>query len=803
MVRDAATCILIMAAEKALCFGEVEVRMRSDWKVGIGGSTWTCGEQLCEYLWASREHYLGRRLQVAELGSGTGLVGLYFARLVPSARVVLTDLADHVDLLKANMALNGLGNASAEALDWCAKQDIASFFEDSYDLVLATDCAYHERLHDPLVAALAAACSSAHTIALFGATRSDTSQAFFDKLVMAGLEYLLLDDRGYFGLFEIRRRVDFWDRIAPVASMAGRIAEPSAWTQCASSKVDVAICHGCARDLFVPDEWLDAAAAMLSAVKLGGETVCECGAVYCSPRCRRANSEEHLKLCVGQLDENSPLFQLKLRMAELSDGNDDTLSLSLAWIARSDGACFDISNHEVPEKQEVSLAQDLWGLMVQTSTLATAGRSSYDLARVLSMVRMKSVEVTRPHPLVRLCRDEYLGQAALSDTLRIGLTAWHRPLVEERCAEELGFEKEICDDDALQWILASPDEFFEPVRVLCLAFFDVPHSCAPTCQVVWAQQAPFCLMLKLERRLELGGAETLLWDDSSETCGCTLCKESDWSHSLREADARVDERWDDLEALLLTKQHDPAASYELWRLSSWRGNWTEATLRLQEAHEAYPDDPAILKAHSNVNSYFPEVAPSRTVHAADSNFSTTTYLDNRIFVAAALLDSADCARMVACAEQHAARVGWSTSRHYAVPTTDISVSEIPPLLDWFNDQLATIIFPFVASCFATCSPDDLRVVDAFFVKYSSEAQRHLPLHTDQSDFSLTVAMNDRSNYRGGGTYFPSLSRHPLSVDAGGLVAFDGTLLHAGFPLLQGTRYIITVFLSSNSSLPIS
>lgn len=792
-----------MASEKAVRFGEVELMLRSDWKVGIGGSTWTCGEQLCEYLWANREHYSCRKLQVAELGSGTGLVGLYFARLVPSARVVLTDLADHVDLLQANMALNGLDNAHVEVLDWCRKQDVSSFFEDGYDLVLATDCAYHESLHDPLVAALAAACSSAHTIAFFGATRSDTGQEFFDKLVTAGLEYLLLDDRGYFGLFEIRRRADFWGRLAPLASMAGRIVEPAAWTQCASNKVDAAICRGCARDLFDPDEWLDAATATLSAASFGGETVCECGAVYCSLSCRRANSEEHLKLCVGNLDENDPLYQLKLRIAEFSDGSDDTLTLSLAWIARSDGACFDIANHEEPANHEILLARDLWGLMVQISTLATANRSSYDLARVLSLVRIRSVEVTRPHPLVRLCREEYLGKASLSDTLRMGLTEWHRPLVEERCAEEIGFEKDICDEDALQWILASPDEFFEPVRVLCLAFFDIPHSCAPTCQVAWAQQAPFCLTLKLERRLAVGGAETLSWDDNSQTCSCTLCKKSEWSTGLREADARVDERWDDLEALLLTKQNDPAASYELWRLSSWRGNWTEATLRLQDARKAYPDDPTILKAHDAVHSYFPADSPSRIVHAAGNNFCPTTYLDNRIFVVEELLNSADCARMVACAEQHAARVGWSTTRHYAVPTTDISVSEIPPLLDWFNDQLATIILPFVSTCFAKCPRDGLRVVDAFFVKYSSDAQRHLPLHTDQSDFSLTVAMNDRSNYKGGGTYFPFLSRHPLNVDAGGLVAFDGTLLHAGFPLLEGTRYIVAVFLSLNSSISLS
>ena len=41
----------------------------------------------------------------------------------------------------------------------------------------------------------------------------------------------------------------------------------------------------------------------------------------------------------------------------------------------------------------------------------------------------------------------------------------------------------------------------------------------------------------------------------------------------------------------------------------------------------------------------------------------------------------------------------------------------------------------------------IRVVDAFVVRYSAERQRSLPLHTDQSQFSLTIAMNGRSGSR--------------------------------------------------------
>ena len=48
----------------------------------------------------------------------------------------------------------------------------------------------------------------------------------------------------------------------------------------------------------------------------------------------------------------------------------------------------------------------------------------------------------------------------------------------------------------------------------------------------------------------------------------------------------------------------------------------------------------------------------------------------------------------------------------------------------------------------------LRIFDAFLVKYdASTGQKRLPLHNDQSEFSLTIAMNPLNEYEGGGTYF--------------------------------------------------
>jgi len=49
------------------------------------------------------------------------------------------------------------------------------------------------------------------------------------------------------------------------------------------------------------------------------------------------------------------------------------------------------------------------------------------------------------------------------------------------------------------------------------------------------------------------------------------------------------------------------------------------------------------------------------------------------------------------------------------------------------------------------APSSIRTIDAFVVKYDATKQRSLPLHCDQSEFSLTVALNSHDeDYQGGG-----------------------------------------------------
>ena len=185
------------------------------------------------------------------------------------------------------------------------------------------------------------------------------------------------------------------------------------------------------------------------------------------------------------------------------------------------------------------------------------------------------------------------------------------------------------------------------------------------------------------------------------------------------------------------------------------------------------------------------------------NYKVTTLMEGRCFITdrdSPILSPHECKQAIRWAEDASKERpgGWTTSRHYAVPTTDLPVHEIPQLLDFFNDVLANRLRPLMAQQFSQGEVGvegcGLHVHDAFVVRYDAEGgQRHLPVHTDDSSHSFTIALNDLSDYDGGGTYICSLGESYRS-SIGGAFTFRGDQIqHGGDPVVRGTRYVIVGF----------
>ena len=95
----------------------------------------------------------------------------------------------------------------------------------------------------------------------------------------------------------------------------------------------------------------------------------------------------------------------------------------------------------------------------------------------------------------------------------------------------------------------------------------------------------------------------------------------------------------------------------------------------------------------------------------------------------------------------------------------------------------------------------MRVHDAFIVRYDAEKDHsfHLPEHSDTSAMSFTVALNDKDEFEGGGTWFEALGSEKgegkvVDAEVGCCTAFAGPMRHAGFPITKGVRMILVLFL---------
>ena len=155
------------------------------------------------------------------------------------------------------------------------------------------------------------------------------------------------------------------------------------------------------------------------------------------------------------------------------------------------------------------------------------------------------------------------------------------------------------------------------------------------------------------------------------------------------------------------------------------------------------------------------------------------------------------AASVAFVQEWATRAGgWTSTRHFNHPTIDIPLSELPRTRALLNERvLPERIYPMLGQAFENSLPNwrALRVADAFVVKYDAAGgQTKLAPHRDGSVLSFNIALNERGEYEGGGTWFEGLGQS-LPIDKGHVCAHASGVFHGGHPITSGVRYILVAF----------
>lgn len=232
-------------------------------------------------------------------------------------------------------------------------------------------------------------------------------------------------------------------------------------------------------------------------------------------------------------------------------------------------------------------------------------------------------------------------------------------------------------------------------------------------------------------------------------------------------------------------------------------------LRAQKLWEEAGSVNEVCGSHPDIALHVEKQRVYRTAISLDENHQIdsdsddiqfSTYLNGKCFITkkdTPLLSKDECQFIIKITEDHCnSTSGWTTSRHYSVPTTDVPIHEIHDLHSLFKKLWFDKVRPLMRRQLqlgdnSNCCRRDIFIHDAFVVRYDSSKQKYLPPHIDESSHSFIVALN--SDFKGGGTYIHKLGV-VLAPTVGAMVSFEGgTLLHSGDPVINGVRYCIVAF----------
>ncbi len=132
------------------------------------------------------------KLRILELGSGSGIVGVGLAQMLPTCQVFLTDLQEAAEIIRRNIDASSPAAASTlnfSLLDW--EEPIPDVFaSQQFDLIVVSDCTYNSDSIPALVRILAdlVKLSPEAVIVISLKVRHSSEQIFFELMAGCGLD---------------------------------------------------------------------------------------------------------------------------------------------------------------------------------------------------------------------------------------------------------------------------------------------------------------------------------------------------------------------------------------------------------------------------------------------------------------------------------------------------------------------------------------------------------------------------------------------------------------------------------------
>lgn len=150
--------------------------------------------------------------------------------------------------------------------------------------------------------------------------------------------------------------------------------------------------------------------------------------------------------------------------------------------------------------------------------------------------------------------------------------------------------------------------------------------------------------------------------------------------------------------------------------------------------------------------------------------------------------------------QGGARYGTPSDRVGAL----MPLERLPKSFELINEKLLPRIFASVVKAFGCCAnhPSDLRLGGARVVRYdTASGQVELGMHRDFLALTVNIALNDPTEFEGGGTVVEAFSKTPIRLPRGHALIHPGDVRHAGSSITSGSRYVLVLFLMSKTIIP--
>ena len=544
---------------------------------------------------------------------------------------------------------------------------------------------------------------------------------------------------------------------------------------------------------------------------------------------------------VSRYDEPNKLFLEKLRTrTDVSDYFVASTVAALHFLTLdtasnlvdrfcSNDTTFDVEDSHFP----ISLLTQSWKLV--------RDRISFDHWTCLMASVLRNIHiVTREHPLITYSRDciPYMSMSELEEIVTI-------LKLDTKCRSSVGIQhmvQQLYRNAAAPTFVAVPSLvsmlYSDQTRNEAPSINTIQHSCLPTAQLELSDNNTISLKAQFDIASDVEVSICYVMDDTVElrdrmlqcrigqSCLCIRCRyelvtdpvdennvESNTTMNLSQNDLvrighfhMIKEEFETakrvyrkaLHTALAVSVNDmvlPDIYHAMGAVELSMGHFLSAQ---QIWNDANRDHPELCSRHDGIALQMEKIksyAYFDEDHCKYATMDTGTILNwdspAPDCYMASVLGSETCQKVIDWADTFGK---WTTKRHYAVPTFDVPIHTVPPLLDWFqNDFMNPIIQPLLAQQFHPSTEGRFYVHDAFCVRYeSNHVANHLPIHVDESSHSLVVALND--GFEGGGTYLPDYDI-VLNPPKGSVISFRGdTLPHGGQAVTKGVRYILAVFL---------